>query len=92
MVVYARIDPKFAKDQLTLFLQDNYMSVDGQIPAHEFQFSDLNPPVHAWAVWCVYKMAAPKGLRDIKFLKAAFTKLVYNFKWYFNCCAMEKQV
>lgn len=49
--------------------------------AYEFKFSDVNPPVHAWAVWRVYKMTGPKGERDVSFLKKCFLKLILNFTW-----------
>ena len=82
MIPFAKVDPEFAKEQLILFLREWYMAPNGQIPAYEFQFSDVNPPVHAWAVWRVYKMTAPKGERDVKFLARAFQKLILNFNWY----------
>ena len=63
-------DPHFAKEQLILFLREWYMHPNGQIPAYEFAFADVNPPVHAWAAWRVYKMTAPRGKRDLPFLKA----------------------
>ena len=81
MIPFAKVDPEFAKEQLILFLREWYMAPNGQIPAYEFQFSDVNPPVHAWAVWRVYKMTAPKGQRDVKFLGRAFQKLILNFNW-----------
>ena len=58
MIPFARIDPHFAKEQLLLFLREWYMHPNGQIPAYEFAFGDVNPPVHAWAAWRVYKIAA----------------------------------
>ena len=82
MIPFAKVDPEFAKEQLVLFLREWYMAPNGQIPAYEFQFSDVNPPVHAWAVWRVYKMTAPKGKRDIKFLARCFQKLILNFNWF----------
>ena len=57
------------------------MAPNGQIPAYEFAFNDVNPPVHAWAVMRVYKMSAPKGQRDGDFLAKCFQKLVLNFNW-----------
>ena len=81
MLPFAKVDPQFAKDQLLLFLREWYMAPNGQIPAYEFAFSDVNPPVHAWAVWRVYKMADKKGSRDYKFLARAFQKLILNFNW-----------
>ncbi|MEM9019071.1 MAG: glucosidase [Planctomycetota bacterium] len=84
MIPMARIDPDFAKKQLALMLREWYMHPNGQIPAYEFNFSDVNPPVHAWAVWRVYKMTAPKGERDINFLASCFQKLLLNFTWWVN--------
>ncbi|HEU5304165.1 MAG TPA: hypothetical protein VFU40_05925, partial [Gemmatimonadales bacterium] len=84
MIPFAQIDPHFAKDQLLLFLREWYMHPNGQIPAYEFAFSDVNPPVHAWACWRVYKMTGPKGRRDRVFLERAFHKLLLNFTWWVN--------
>jgi hypothetical protein len=84
MIPFARIDAKFAKDQLLLFLREWYMHPNGQIPAYEFAFSDVNPPVHAWACWRVYKMTGKRGERDRMFLERAFHKLLINFTWWVN--------
>ena len=84
MISFAQIDPKFAKDQLLLFLREWYMHPNGQLPAYEFAFGDVNPPVHAWACWRVYKITAPDGHRDIDFLERAFQKLLLNFTWWVN--------
>jgi hypothetical protein len=84
MIPFARIDPHFAKEQLLLLLREWYMHPNGQIPAYEFAFSDVNPPVHAWACWRVYKMTGPKGQRDRLFLERAFHKLLLNFTWWVN--------
>jgi hypothetical protein len=84
MVPFARVDPEFAKHQLTLFLREWYMHPSGQIPAYEFALSDVNPPVHAWSVWRVYKIAAARGQRDRRFLACAFQKLLLNFTWWVN--------
>ena len=84
MLPFARIDPEFAKEQLILFLREWYMHPNGQIPAYEFALSDVNPPVHAWAVWRVYKMTAKRGERDRVFLARAFQKLLLNFTWWVN--------
>jgi hypothetical protein len=84
MLPFARIDPEFAKSQLILFLREWYMHPNGQIPAYEFAFSDVNPPVHAWACWRVYKMTAPRGQRDRQFLARVFHKLLLNFTWWVN--------
>jgi hypothetical protein len=83
-VELARTDPAFAKSQLTLLLREWYMHPNGQIPAYEFNFSDVNPPVHAWAVWRVYKISAARGARDLHFLESAFLKLLMNFTWWVN--------
>jgi mannosylglycerate hydrolase MGH1-like protein len=84
MIPFARIDPAFAKQQLLLFLREWYMHPNGQLPAYEFAFSDVNPPVHAWACWRVYKMTAVRGRRDRSFLERAFHKLLLNFTWWVN--------
>ena len=84
MVALARLDPQFAKDQLILFMREWYMSPSGQIPAYEFAFGDVNPPVHAWACWRVYKITAPRGRRDRTFLARCFQKLLINFTWWVN--------
>ena len=73
-----------AKSQLTLLLREWYMHPNGQVPAYEFSFSDVNPPVHAWAVWRVYKISGPRGSRDLVFLESAFQKLLMNFTWWVN--------
>lgn len=84
MLPFAEIDPPFAKDQLVLLLREWYMHPNGQMPAYEFGFDDVNPPVHAWAAWRVYKIAAPKGQRDRHFLERTFQKLLLNFTWWVN--------
>ncbi|MBI1368940.1 MAG: glucosidase [Planctomycetes bacterium] len=84
MIPFARVDAEFAKHQLLTMLREWYMHGNGQIPAYEFCFSDVNPPVHAWACWRVYKMTAPRGKRDVKFLARAFQKLMLNFTWWVN--------
>ena len=84
MIPFARIDPEFAKEQLLLLLREWYMHPNGQIPAYEFAFGDVNPPVHAWACWRVYKMTGQKGQRDRLFLERAFHKLLLNFTWWVN--------
>ncbi len=84
MLPFARVDGDFAKEQLLLFLREWYMHPNGQIPAYEFGFGDVNPPVHAWACWRVYKMTGAKGHRDIAFLKRSFHKLMLNFTWWVN--------
>ena len=84
MIPMARIDPDFAKQQLILFLREWYMHPNGQVPAYEFAFGDVNPPVHAWAVWRVYKISAARGERDRQFLESVFQKLLLNFTWWVN--------
>ncbi len=79
MIPMARIDVEFAKNQLILFLREWYMHPNGQIPAYEWALSDVNPPVHAWACWQVYKQS---GDRD--FLARTFQKLLLNFTWWVN--------
>jgi hypothetical protein len=83
-VAVAPIDPQLAKDQFVLMLREWYMHPSGQIPAYEFAFGDVNPPVHAWAVWRVYKMTAKRGERDRVFLARCFQKLLLNFTWWVN--------
>ncbi|WP_432799321.1 MGH1-like glycoside hydrolase domain-containing protein [Poriferisphaera sp. WC338] len=84
MIPFAKIDPHFAKRQLELMLREWYMHPNGQIPAYEFAFNDVNPPVHAWACWRVYKMTGAKGSRDRAFLARTFQKLLMNFTWWVN--------
>lgn len=84
MIPMARIDPEFAKSQLNLFLREWYMHPNGQIPAYEWELSDVNPPVHAWACWRVYKMTGTRGHRDREFLARTFQKLLLNFTWWVN--------
>ncbi|MBS0206181.1 MAG: glucosidase [Planctomycetes bacterium] len=84
MIPFASLDPHYAKDQLLLFLREWYMHPNGQIPAYEWNFSDVNPPVHAWACWRVYQMTARNGDRDRNFLARCFQKLLLNFTWWVN--------
>jgi len=84
MLAFAEIDPEFAKEQLILLLREWYTHPSGQIPAYEFAFGDVNPPVHAWAAMRVYKIAAPRGQRDRIFLERVFQKLLINFTWWVN--------
>jgi hypothetical protein len=84
VVALARVDPEFAKGQLVLLLREWYMHPNGQIPAYEFAFGDVNPPVHAWAAWRVYKITGAKGCRDRVFLSRIFQKLLINFTWWVN--------
>jgi hypothetical protein len=84
MLPMATVDPNFAKEQLALMLREWYMHPNGQLAAYEFAFDDVNPPVHAWAAWRVYKMTAPRGRRDRVFLGRVFHKLLINFTWWVN--------
>ena len=79
MIPMARVDVEFAKNQLILFLREWYMHPNGQIPAYEWALSDVNPPVHAWACWHVYKLCGDK-----EFLARTFQKLLLNFTWWVN--------
>jgi len=83
-VAFARIDADFAKHQLLLLLREWYMHPNGQIPAYEFAFDDVNPPVHAWACWNVYRIEAERGRPDRDFLARVFQKLLLNFTWWVN--------
>ena len=84
MLPLATVDPEFAKAQLVLLLSEWYMHPSGAIPAYEWSFDDVNPPVHAWAAWRVYKMTGARGHRDRLFLERVFQKLVLNFTWWVN--------
>jgi len=84
MIPFAKLDPEFAKAQMVLFLREWYMHPSGQLPAYEWALSDVNPPVHAWAAWRVYKMTAAPGQRDQEFLARVFQKLLLNFTWWVN--------
>ena len=79
MIPMARVDIEFAKNQLILFLREWYMHPNGQIPAYEWALNDVNPPVHAWACWHVYKLCGDK-----EFLARTFQKLLLNFTWWVN--------
>ncbi|HET6648049.1 MAG TPA: hypothetical protein VFH01_12040, partial [Pyrinomonadaceae bacterium] len=84
-VPLALVDPEFAKEQLWLLLFEQFQHPNGQIPAYEWEFSDLNPPVHAWAVWRVYNMDRIRsGKADREFLEKCFHKLLINFAWWVN--------
>jgi hypothetical protein len=79
------VDPDFAKSQLELMLREVYLHPSGQIPAYEWNFSDVNPPVHAWATFFVYNTEKQLyGRGDIDFLKNSFSKLMMNFTWWVN--------
>ncbi len=84
-ITLSMLDMEFAKHQLVLLLREWYMSDKGQIPAYEWSFSDVNPPVHAWAALHVYEMEKKlTGHGDVHFLKRVFNKLVINFTWWVN--------
>jgi hypothetical protein len=91
-VAMAVIDPNFAKNQLTLLLREWYMQANGQMPAYEWAFGDVNPPVHAWAAWRVYKIEKRvHGRADRSFLERIFHKLLLNFTWWVNRKDFEGQ-
>lgn len=82
---FVHVDPDFAKQQLLVVLREYYMHPNGQIPAYEWNFSDVNPPVHAWGVWYVFEADKKKtGNPDWDFLERAFQKLLMNFTWWVN--------
>lgn len=84
-IALAIVDSEFAKEQLILLLREWYMHPNGQLPAYEWAFGDVNPPVHAWAAWRVYKIEKKrKGTGDRKFLERVFHKLLLNFTWWIN--------
>ena len=82
----ALVDPEFAKEQLVLLTREWYMHPNGQLPAYEWAFGDVNPPVHAWAAWRVFqidrKQRGDSG--DLAFLERVFHKLLLNFTWWVN--------
>ena len=84
-VPLALVDPDFAKDQLMLMVREWYMHPNGQLPAYEWAFGDVNPPVHAWAALRVYKIEKKRrGVGDVTFLQRIFHKLLLNFTWWVN--------
>jgi hypothetical protein len=84
-IPFAMIDPAFAKDQLVLLLREWYMHPNGQLPAYEWAFGDVNPPVHAWAAMRVYQIERhATGVADTQFLERIFHKLLINFTWWVN--------
>jgi hypothetical protein len=84
-VAFAVVDPDFAKSQLILITREWYMHPNGQLPAYEWAFSDVNPPVHAWATWKVFQMDREQsGVADLAFLERVFHKLMLNFTWWVN--------
>lgn len=84
-ITLALVDPDFAKRQLELFTREWYMHPNGALPAYEWALDDVNPPVHAWAAWRVYKIAAKcEGTNDRAWLEGIFHKLLLNFTWWVN--------
>jgi len=84
-VSLALVDPDFAKRQINLMTREWFMHPNGQLPAYEWSFDDVNPPVHAWAAWRVYQIdARQKGQADRPFLESIFHKLLINFTWWVN--------
>ncbi len=84
-IALSTVDVDFAKEQLDLMLQEFFLHPTGQIPAYEWNFSDVNPPVHAWATIFLYRMeSALRGNGDLQFLKRSFAKLMLNFSWWVN--------
>jgi hypothetical protein len=84
-VALSLVDPAFAEDNLWLLLFEQFQHPNGQLPAYEWEFSDLNPPVHAWACWRVYQMRKQReGSGDREFLERCFHKLLINFAWWVN--------
>jgi hypothetical protein len=84
VVPFSQVDPEYAKQQMILLLREWYMHANGELPAYEFAFDDVNPPVHAWACYRIYKMTGPRGHRDRIFLERVFHKLLINFTWWVN--------
>jgi Glycosyl hydrolase family 63 C-terminal domain len=85
VIALTLVDLEFGKEQLVLMLRERYLHPNGQIPAYEWNFGDVNPPVHAWAVYFVYRLEkTEKGAGDIKWLKNCFQKLLLNFTWWVN--------
>jgi hypothetical protein len=84
-IALALVDSDFAKEQLSLMTREWYMHPNGQLPAYEWAFGDVNPPVHAWAAWRVYKVEMKRrGVSDRNFLERVFQKLLLNFTWWVN--------
>jgi hypothetical protein len=83
-IALALVDFDFAKDQLLLMLRNLYAHPNGQIPAYEWNFSDVNPPVHAWATLYLYRMEKTLGRADLRFLERSFQGLMLNFNWWVN--------
>src|SRR5687768_7047575 len=84
-VAIALVDPAFAKENLWVLLFEQFQHPNGQIPAYEWEFSDLNPPVHAWGCWRVYNIEKQRTVKgDVEFLEKCFQKLLINFAWWVN--------
>jgi hypothetical protein len=85
-IPYAQFDPEFAKGQILLMTKDWYMHPNGQLPAYEWNFDDVNPPVHGWAAWRIYQIDKKNsgGKGDLNFLERIFHKLLLNFNWWVN--------
>ncbi len=85
VIAFDMVDPDFAKQQMLLMLDQRYMHPNGQIPAYEWNFGDVNPPVHAWASWYIYRQQKDRtGTADLEFLNTVFQKLLINFTWWVN--------
>ena len=86
MIPLGMVDAEFAKQQLVLMLRNDYLHPNGQLPAYEWNFGDVNPPVHAWATMHIYMLERERrgGTGDVEFLKYAFAKLLVNFTWWVN--------
>lgn len=78
------VDPEFGKQQLNLILRERYLHPNGQIPAYEWNFGDVNPPVHAWSTIFTYRLEKAQGRGDLRWLKTCFQKLLLNFTWWVN--------
>jgi len=78
------VDPDFGKEQLDLMLQSRYLHPNGQLPAYEWNFGDVNPPVHAWATIFTYRLEKAQGKADVEWLERSFFKLLLNFTWWVN--------
>ncbi len=85
VLAFSLVDRDFAKQQLDLMLQTNYLHPNGQLPAYEWNFGDVNPPVHAWSTIFIYRLeAAARGAGDLEWLERSFHKLLLNFTWWVN--------
>ncbi len=86
MLPFALIDTEFAKSQLVLLTREWYMHANGELPGYEWDFGDVNPPVHAWAAWRVFQIDRKKrgDCGDLAFLERVFDKLLLNFTWWVN--------